>query len=196
MTSILSFSPRQFSRPVLAFAALLLGSAPLRAADEHGSHGAKAPVGAWAIAVLVPAANSQVSGVVHFTQERDGVRVKAQVNGLTPGDHGFHVHEKGDLSKPDLTSAGGHFNPTGHPHAGPNADERHLGDLGNLRAGADGTATLDFVDPKIQLAGPHSIIGRAVIVHEKADDLTSQPTGDAGGRVAGGVIGVVDLKKR
>ncbi|PTX91839.1 superoxide dismutase family protein [Opitutus sp. ER46] len=159
-------------------------------------HGAKPPVpaGASAIAVLVPGSGSQVTGTVKFTQVADGVRVEADVQGLTPGAHGFHVHEKGDLSKPDLTSAGGHFNPEGHPHAARTATERHAGDLGNLEAGPDGHALVDFVDPKLQLTGPHAIIGRAVIIHAKADDLKSQPTGDAGGRVAGGVIGLVSEK--
>jgi superoxide dismutase, Cu-Zn family len=175
----------------------LVAAPSLTAADTHHSaHGKpQAPVGSSAIAVLVPGGNSGVSGTIKFTQEKAGVRVQADVRGLTPGLHGFHVHEKGDLSTPDLTSAGGHFNPTGHPHAGRDAKERHIGDLGNLEAGADGRAVADFVDPKLQLAGPHSIVGRAVIVHEKADDLHSQPTGDAGGRVAGGVIGIVELKK-
>lgn len=171
------------------------GFAAHHAQPAHEMHGtASAPVGTSAIAVLVPGADSKVTGTVTFTQEKDGVRVDADVRGLTPGAHGFHVHEKGDLSKPDLTSAGGHFNPTGHPHAARDAAERHIGDLGNLEAGADGWAKLSFVDSKLQLSGPHSIIGRAVIVHAKADDLKSQPTGDAGGRVAGGVIGIVETK--
>jgi len=177
----------------LAFA----GTSAAVAADDASHHGmAKAAKGTTAIAVLVPGQNSKVSGTVRFTQESKGVRVQAEVKGLTPGAHGFHVHEKGDLSKPDLTSAGGHFNPTGHPHSAPDSKQRHIGDLGNLEADANGTARADFVDSHLQLAGPHSIIGRAVIVHEKADDLKSQPTGDAGGRVAGGVIGIVELKKK
>lgn len=185
--------------PVLLLSAAVALLAPLEraAAQErhsgHGkSHGKTAPEGTSAIAVLVSGEGGGVSGTVKFTQQRQGVRVQADVKGLTPGPHGFHVHEKGDLSKSDFTSAGGHFNPTGHPHASRSAPERHIGDLGNLQAGRDGRATADFVDTKLRLAGPHSIIGRAVIVHEKADDLKSQPTGDAGGRVAGGVIGVVD----
>ena len=147
-----------------------------------------------AISVLVAGGNSGVTGTVTFTQTAEGVRVEADVQGLTPGAHGFHVHEKGDLSKPDLTSAGGHFNPGGHRHAARDAAERHAGDLGNLEAGTDGHATASFVDRELQLSGPHSIIGRSVIVHAKADDLKSQPSSDAGARVAGGVIGIVDGK--
>ncbi len=152
----------------------------------------KSKVGASAIAVLMPAQGKNVRGTIRFTQQADGVRVVADVTGLQPNSrHGFHVHEKGDLSAPDYTSAGGHFNPEGHPHGAREAQERHAGDFGNLEADADGRARMDFVDTKISLHGKTSIIGRAVIVHEKADDLTSQPTGDAGGRIAGGVVGFV-----
>lgn len=143
-----------------------------------------------AIAVLVPGNDSGVAGTVTFTKVEGGVRVVAEVTGLTPGKHGFHVHEFGDLSKPDLTSTGGHFNPEGHDHAGPMDEVRHVGDLGNLDADASGRAKADFVDPKIELGGEHSIIGLAVIVHAGEDDLKSQPTGAAGARVAGGVIAI------
>jgi Cu-Zn family superoxide dismutase len=102
------------------------------------------------------------------------------------------VHQFGDCSAPDATSAGGHFNPSDHPHGAPDADERHAGDMGNIEANDQGVATLDYVDKVMKLDGPGSIIGHAVIVHEKADDLKSQPTGDAGGRIACGVVGVAN----
>lgn len=177
-------------RLVVSFAtALVLSAVGSMVAAEHPMHsGAAAPTAA--IAVLVPGSDSHVSGTVNFTQEDGGVHVVADISGLTPGKHGFHIHEKGDLSKPDLSSAGGHFNPEGHHHADRTASERHVGDLGNLEADANGHATVDFVDPALQLSGPHSIIGRAVIVHAKADDLKSQPAGDAGPRIGGGVIGI------
>ena len=143
-----------------------------------------------AIAVLVPTANSKVSGTVTFTKATDGIRMVADISGLTPGKHGFHVHEFGDCSAPDGNSAGSHFNPTKDPHAGHDAEKRHIGDLGNVEADAAGKVHLDLVDKKIKLSGETSIVGRALIVHEKADDLKTQPTGDAGGRVACGVIGV------
>jgi Cu-Zn family superoxide dismutase len=139
-----------------------------------------------AIAVLSSASGSKVTGKVTFTKSGDGVQVIAEVSGLTPGKHGFHVHEFGDCSAPDATSAGSHFNPTKDPHAGHDADKRHMGDLGNLEADASGTARLDLTDKKMKI---DAIVGKAVIVHEKADDLKTQPTGDAGGRVACGVIG-------
>src|SRR5205807_10607182 len=91
-----------------------------------------------AVAVLHPTKGNSVEGVITFTKEGNKIRVKGEVRGLTPGKHGFHVHEFGDCSAPDAASAGGHFNPTGMPHAGPDAAKRHVGDLGNIEAGADG----------------------------------------------------------
>ena len=143
-----------------------------------------------AIAVLHPTAGSKVSGTVTFTEVADGVQVQAEITGLTPGNHGFHVHEFGDCSAPDVSSAGAHFNPTGKPHAGPDALERHVGDMGNVEADASGTAKLDYVDHQISLTNDQeSVIGRSVVVHAKADDLKSQPAGDSGTRIACGVIG-------
>ena len=114
----------------------------------------------------------------------------ADVVGLSPGKHGFHMHEFGDCSSPDGTSAGGHYNPLSESHGGPEADHRHVGDLGNLVADKDGKAHYDRIDSHLKLTGPHSIIGLGVIVHAGEDDFASQPTGAAGGRVACGVIGI------
>ena len=145
-----------------------------------------------AIAVLhATKSGGDAGGEVTFTAaEGGGVHVVAEVRGLTPGMHGFHIHEFGDVSSPDAMSAGGHFNPDKAEHAGPHAAKRHVGDLGNLEADAKGVAKVDMVDKTLSFSGPHSILGRGVIVHEKADDLKTQPTGAAGGRVAAGVIGV------
>lgn len=143
-----------------------------------------------AIAVLHPTKGSSVRGLVTFEAVDKGVRVVADVSGLTPGKHGFHIHEFGDCSSDDGTSAGGHFNPTGMPHSMPSSDKRHVGDLGNIEADKKGDAHLDYVDQMLSLEGVNSIIGRGVIVHEKEDDLKSQPTGAAGGRLACGVVGV------
>ncbi|MCA0270300.1 MAG: superoxide dismutase family protein [Bacteroidetes bacterium] len=142
-----------------------------------------------ASATLEPRSGSTVNGTVSFTQEATGVRVVANFAGLTPGEHGFHVHENGDCSAPDGSSAGGHFNPTSalHGHQTDPATGRHQGDLGNLTADENGSATLDLTDNVLMLDGPNSIVGKAVIVHDKPDDY-SQPTGNAGGRVACGVI--------
>jgi Cu-Zn family superoxide dismutase len=143
-----------------------------------------------AIAVLHPTKGSPVSGIVKFEVVDNGVRVVADVTGLAPGKHGFHIHEYGDCSAIDGSSAGGHFNPTGMPHSMPSSDKRHVGDLGNIVADSTGTAHLDYVDTMISFSGPNSVIGRGVIVHEKEDDLKTQPTGNAGARLACGVIGI------
>lgn len=143
-----------------------------------------------AVAVMNPTKDSKVQGTVIFSKKGNGVLVEVTMSGLTPGKHGFHVHEFGDASSPDGKAAGGHFNPDGHPHAGPDADKRHQGDLGNLEADASGNVKHSFTDKALKLDGAHSIIGRGLVVHEKADDLKSQPSGEAGGRVAVGVIGI------
>lgn len=145
---------------------------------------------ARAVAVLHPTKNNKVHGVVWFTRVKDRVRVVADISGLTPGIHGFHVHEYGDCSSDDASSAGGHFNPTKMPHAAQTAGMRHEGDLGNVTADASGNAHVDILDSKLKLDGPNSIVGRAVIVHANPDDLKTQPAGNAGPRVACGVIGI------
>jgi Cu-Zn family superoxide dismutase len=143
-----------------------------------------------AIAVLHPTAGNKVSGTVKFTEVADGVEVHAELAGLTAGEHGFHVHEFGDCSAPDASAAGAHFNPTNKPHAGPDAPDRHVGDMGNVEADAAGKAKLEYVDHQISLTNDQqSVIGRSVVVHMKRDDLKSQPAGDSGARVACGVIG-------
>jgi Cu-Zn family superoxide dismutase len=142
-----------------------------------------------ATAVLVPTKGNKVSGTVDFTQKGTSVVVVAKVTGLTPGAHGFHVHEKGNCTAADGSSAGGHFNPATSAHGGPDHSPRHAGDLGNLEADSNGVANYKAEVTGISLGtGDDSIIGRAVIVHEKADDLTTQPTGGSGARLACGLI--------
>ena len=161
-----------------------------RTAEEHGAQPMREGP-QRAVAKLQPTAGHEgASGMVTFTQEDDGVRIDAEVSGLEPGMHGFHVHEYGDLTSEDGSSLGGHFNPTEEPHAGPEAAERHDGDLGNIEVGDDGTGTYSRVDTRLSLSGENSIIGRGFVVHAGQDDLTTQPTGDAGGRVLVGVIAV------
>jgi superoxide dismutase, Cu-Zn family len=166
-----------------AFIGLVLLSMFCAHAQEVATH-------SKAIAVLHPTEGNKVKGTITFTKESEGIRVVARLEGLKPGEHGFHIHQFGDCSAPDAESAGGHFNPTSMPHAGPAAEKRHAGDLGNITADESGYASYDRVDKHLRLDGEESIIGRAVIVHEKVDDLKTQPTGNAGGRVACGVIGV------
>jgi Cu-Zn family superoxide dismutase len=145
------------------------------------------------VAQLEPTQGNNVRGTVTFLDEGGKVRVTADITGLSPGEHGFHIHENGDCSAPDASSAGGHFNPANQPHAARDAEARHIGDLGNLSADSNGRAKMDFVDPKLTLSGPHSIVGRAVVVHAGRDDLKSQPSGDSGARVA---CGTVELERK
>ncbi|MFG0288827.1 MAG: superoxide dismutase family protein [Rhodopirellula sp. JB044] len=137
---------------------------------------------------LVAIGDNDVEGTIEFVQRGDTVKVTGEVRGLSPGKHGFHVHEKGDLSDTETgKSAGGHFNPTHQEHGKPGEEKRHVGDLGNIEANEDGVAKIDITDEVISLDGPNSIIGRSVMIHEGEDQFT-QPTGDAGGRVAFGKI--------
>jgi Cu-Zn family superoxide dismutase len=176
-----------FPQWLIALFVLSIVSLPTRAQTPQPK--SSAPL--KAIAVLHPTAGNKVTGTVTFTEEADGVRVQANLTGLTPGKHGFHVHEFGDCSGADLASAGAHFNPTNKPHAGPDATERHEGDMGNIEADASGNAKLDYIDHHISLTNDEqSVIGRSVVVHAKVDDLKSQPAGDSGARIACGVIGI------
>lgn len=143
-----------------------------------------------AIAVLHPTEGHAVKGTVRLTRQGAGIHVVAHVEGLTPGGHGFHVHEFGDCSAADGASAGGHFDPDTMPHAGREAAQRHVGDLGNVIANDKGIADADFVDTVLALEGKHSVVGRAIIVHAGEDDLKAQPSGAAGARVACGDIGI------
>ncbi len=141
--------------------------------------------------ILGTEGNEKVKGVVYFVQEGASVRIKAEVEGLTPGLHGFHIHQWGDINCTDGKCTGGHFNPTGSQHGAPDATVRHAGDLGNLEADSTGKATYDRLDSVVRLNGAYRFIGRAIIIHAKRDDW-SQPTGAAGARVAYGVIGIDD----
>jgi Cu-Zn family superoxide dismutase len=143
-----------------------------------------------AVCVLYPTQGNNVTGTITFTVTDQGVRVVADIHGLTPGKHGFHIHECGDCSAQDGNSAGGHFNPLGKSHGSPMDMMRHLGDMGNIEADANGDAHLEYIDNTISLSGENSIIGRSIIVHKSEDDLKTQPTGNAGARVACGVIGI------
>jgi Cu-Zn family superoxide dismutase len=140
-----------------------------------------------AVAKLDSKSGSKVTGTVTFTKVGDEVQVVADLQGLTAGKHGFHIHEKGDCSAPDASSAGGHFNPMHQHHGGPTSTEHHVGDLGNIEADASGKAHLDWKG-KMNLTGTDSIVGKSVVVHEKEDDLKTDPAGNAGPRVACGVI--------
>jgi len=148
-------------------------------------------------AVCVLKGTGEVTGTVYFDQENDKAPVKlsGQITGLTPGEHGFHVHKFGDNTN-GCISAGPHFNPSDQTHGGPTDQVRHAGDLGNVTAGGDNVAKISIEDKVITLAGRESIIGRTMVIHEGVDDLgkggneESLKTGNAGARLACGVIGI------
>lgn len=143
-----------------------------------------------AVCVVHPTKGHNAHGIVTFTKTGSGIKVVADISGLKEGQHGFHIHAYGDCSSPDGKSAGGHFNPENVKHGGPADAVRHVGDMGNIKADANGNAHLEWTDDILTFHGPHSIIGRALIVHEGTDDLHSQPTGAAGPRAGCGVIGI------
>jgi Cu-Zn family superoxide dismutase len=133
---------------------------------------------------------SPIRGEVRLTQITRGLRVEAEVSGVPPGRHGFHIHERGDCAEGG-NAAGGHFNPDQVKHGELARDGHagaHAGDFGNLEVDADGRGTFTQIFPTLSLAGgPYAVTGRAVILHANRDDF-SQPTGNAGGRIACGVI--------
>ena len=158
-----------------------------------GAAGCATPItpATYVAASLAPASGSTVTGTVWFVQESGGMLVvRGEVRGLAPNsEHGFHVHEKGDCSSGDGMSAGGHFNPRGKPHASIASADRHAGDMPMLVADATGNATLVVELDVITIgSGDTDIVGRGLVVHQDPDDFQTQPTGNAGARVACGVI--------
>ena len=146
----------------------------------------KAPM---AMATLDSTSGSTAKGVVHLTDAGDGnVEVAVDLTGVPPGVHGFHIHEKGDCGN-NAMNAGGHFNPTGMVHGAPDAQSHHAGDFGNVEADASGNVDETRMLHGITVSpGTTSVVGRAVILHADPDDLKTQPTGNAGARIACGVV--------
>lgn len=175
-------------RKTLLLAAAMTMSCAFLSAEEATEAPPKPNLTLRANCMLNPTKGNKTQGIVSFTKVEGGVKIVAEVHNLTPGSHGFHIHEFGDCSSPDGMSAGGHFNPKGSKHGAPDGLDRHAGDLGNLVADDQGVAHYERVDNVITLEGPDTIVGRSVVVHANADDFQTQPTGNAGGRVACGVI--------
>lgn len=167
---------------------LFLSSTFSLLADEHNHNVTQTKK---AIAVIYPTFGNTAKGTVRFEENSDGkIRIIVQISGLTPGKHGFHIHEFGDCSSNDGNSAGGHFAGLHTQHGSPNDELRHDGDMGNIVADENGNATTEWVDNVMTFDGQNSIIGRGVIVHAKEDDLKTQPTGNAGPRVGCGSIAI------
>jgi superoxide dismutase, Cu-Zn family len=149
-------------------------------------------------ATLQPTKGYNATGTVQFEQFEDKVVVSGQISGLKPnGEHGFHVHDKGDCSSGDGMSAGPHFNPEAKPHGGHHGHEplhhehhHHAGDLPSVKADAQGVANFRFETTSLTVGkGSTNVIGRGLVLHRDPDDMTSQPAGNSGPRVACGVIG-------
>jgi len=152
---------------------------------------APAPATTGAQAVLGATAGNKAEGTLSIALESDGLRIRGDLSGLDPAsEHGFHVHENGDCSAPDASSAGGHFNPQGKQHGKPGSDQHHAGDMFNIMADAQGLAKVDSLVTGVVLGGGGDIdvLGKAIVLHKKADDYMTQPSGDSGDRIACGVI--------
>ncbi|HET7126201.1 MAG TPA: superoxide dismutase family protein [Lysobacter sp.] len=176
--------------PLAASIALLAGCASQPATDAASGAAAVSSVDMASVA-LAPSSGSMVSGKLMLMPMGDGVHVTGDIGGLAPNStHGFHIHEKGDCSAADGSSAGGHFNPGGDTHGRASAPHHHLGDNDNLVADASGVAHVNahFAGVVLGGGGADDIVGKAVVVHADADDYTSQPSGNAGARIACGVI--------
>lgn len=163
---------------------------PATQPDAH-SHAAMMASISDAVAVMVPTEGNSAYGTVRFHQTDDGVTVTADIAGLDAGStHAIHVHQYGDITGADGKSAGGHYNPMGHDHGLPVQASRHAGDLGNLTADESGNAHYEVTVGNLSIAGlDNPVIGRGVIIHAEVDD-GGQPTGNAGARIAMGVIGI------
>ena len=160
-------------------------------ADAHNKHGSQWKGAGQVVAVMQPTDGNKAGGTVVFTQTKDGVKVEANITGLSPdSEHAIHVHQFGDVRLGNGKGAGGHYNPEGHDHGLPATDKRHAGDLGNLKADANGAASYTITAKNISVAGlKNPVVGRGVIIHAKVDD-GGQPTGNAGARISQGVIGI------
>ncbi|KAI3599322.1 Superoxide dismutase (Cu-Zn) precursor [Cupriavidus necator H850] len=165
------------------------GKTSSSAASASGAS-TSASASARATATLQPKSGTNTAGTVNFQQQPGGVMMTAAITGLPPSSvHGFHVHEKGDCSAPDAMSAGGHFNPTGKPHGQMTMPDHHAGDMNNVTADANGNVRVSMLLPDLTVGtGANGVIGRAVVVHKDPDDYKTQPTGNAGGRIACGVV--------
>lgn len=147
-----------------------------------------------AIAVINPLNDSGVTGKATFTQMGQTVMLHIEIKNVAPGQRAVHIHENGDCSAPDGTSAGGHWNPTNVAHGKWGEGEFHLGDIGNVEVGEDGTGSIELVTDlwEIGTGSNIDVVGKGIIVHSGADDFVSQPSGAAGSRIGCGVIELVE----
>ena len=152
------------------------------------------PIAKQAIATIGPTSGNSVTGMAIFTQTGDEISLTIEIQNASPGIHAVHIHESGDCSAPDGTSAGGHWNPTGVAHGKWGEGEFHLGDIGNITVGEDGTGSIELTTDlwEIDTGSDVDVVGKGIIVHAGADDFTSQPSGAAGARIGCGVIALAE----
>lgn len=163
------------------------------ATPQAAAPGSTSAAGPMVHVTLAPTTGHKATGMLMLSETADGVKVTGNITGLNPGsEHGFHVHEVGDCSAPDASSAGDHFNPTAQAHGDPHGDTHHLGDMVNLAVNDGGQAEVDVTLEGLRLTGPadRSANDRAVVVHAQRDDYKTQPSGASGDRIACGVIRV------
>jgi Cu-Zn family superoxide dismutase len=166
----------------------LPGKGPIQE-ESLPPEGAAAPEAKTATATIGPASGSSVSGTAQFEQGDGFLKISIQLSGATRGLHAVHIHETGDCSAPDASSAGGHFNPGGNMHGSPADADHHAGDLWNMEIGDDGAGKITMINRVLTLdEGPNAIRGRAIVIHANADDYRTQPSGNSGARIGCGVI--------
>lgn len=161
------------------------------AVDESAETLHASPSAVTAEVAIIAKSNSSLAGTVKFVEEAGVVKMIATITNATPGNHAIHIHEFGDCSTPDAKSAGGHWNPTQMNHGKWGTDPFHNGDIGNIEVGKDRTGQLSLETDKWCLSCKDlskNIVGKAIVVHEGIDDFSSQPAGDAGGRIGCGEI--------
>lgn len=186
---------------VVSLMAAIAGCAHKGASNTESAEGARkehppmdaavsASAGGKASAHLEAKSGSSVSGHAEFSESAEGVKLVLHVENAPPGEHGAHIHEKGDCSDAEAKNAGSHWNPAGHKHGAPPPSSVHLGDLGNITVGSDGTGHLEITSAEWKIGGgsPEDVLGKAIVIHGGPDDLVSDPAGNSGPRIGCGVI--------
>jgi Cu-Zn family superoxide dismutase len=181
----------EFMKNILLICLIGILSACKTAPQKNTMH--KVPMGkdVFATAILESRSGSKAQAKASFTYTDEGIKVFIKAKNLSPGLHGVHIHENGDCSAEDGSSAGAHYNPSHKTHGVPNPLLHHVGDFGNIMADNNGVGILNLLIPRAHFYPDfdwHNIIGKSLIIHGGSDDLSSQPSGNSGNRIACGVI--------
>lgn len=189
-TEMMKKGVKMFGRKVLMLSLLVAVSITLLSCDAIQDLVTSLPSSEQANATIDPTSGNEVTGTAVFTQSGDTITLTIEIQNAEPGLHAVHIHENGDCSAPDGTSAGGHWNPTNTAHGKWGEGEFHLGDIGNIVVGEDGSGTIELTTDlwEIGTGSILDVVGKGIIVHAGADDFTSQPSGAAGARIGCGAI--------